>query len=72
VRSIALPILGATSGAPREDRMEAARVVLETLIAHLRTRPHRIDRGILVSRFDDDRAPLQDLLVRARERLWTG
>jgi O-acetyl-ADP-ribose deacetylase (regulator of RNase III) len=72
VRSIALPMLGATSGAPREDRMEAARVVLETLIAHLRTRPHRIDRGILVSRFEDDRAPLHDLLVRARERLWTG
>ena len=71
VRSIALPMLGATAGAPRDDRLDAARVVVETFIAHLRTHPHRIDRGILVSRFEDDRAPLQELLVRARERLWT-
>ena len=72
VRSIAIPILGASANAPVDDRLEAARVVLETLVAHLRTRSHRIDRGILVSRFEDDRAPLQAQLVRARERLWTG
>jgi O-acetyl-ADP-ribose deacetylase (regulator of RNase III) len=71
VRSIALPILGTTAGAPRDDRLDAARVVIETFIAQLRTRPHRIERGILVSRFEDDRAPLQELLARARERLWT-
>jgi O-acetyl-ADP-ribose deacetylase (regulator of RNase III) len=71
VRSIALPILGATANAPLEDRIDAARVVVESLVAHLRTRSHRIDHGILVSRFEDDRAPLQALLIRARERLWT-
>jgi O-acetyl-ADP-ribose deacetylase (regulator of RNase III) len=71
VRSIALPILGAASGAPRDERIDAARVVIETFVAHLRTGPHRIDRGILVSRFEDDRAPLQAVLARARERLWT-
>ena len=71
VRSIAMPMLGTTTGAPRDDRIDAARVVVETFVAQLRTRPHRIDRGILVSRFEDDRAPLQELLVRARERLWT-
>jgi O-acetyl-ADP-ribose deacetylase (regulator of RNase III) len=71
VRSIALPILGATANAPLEDRIDAAQVVVESLVAHLRTRSHRIDHGILVSRFEDDRAPLQALLIRARERLWT-
>jgi O-acetyl-ADP-ribose deacetylase len=71
VRSIALPMLGTTAGAPRDDRLDAARVVIETFVAQLRTRPHRIERGILVSRFEDDRAPLQELLARARERLWT-
>ena len=72
VRSIALPILGATINAPREERLDAASVVVESLVAHLRTRSHRIDRGILVTRFDDDRTPLQALIIRARERLWTG
>lgn len=71
IRSIAFPLLGAASDAPLEERVEAARVVLEIFLAHIRTRSHRIERGILVSRFEDDRAPLQDLVVRARERLWT-
>lgn len=71
VRSIALPILGTTSKAPLEERLAAANVVLESLVAHLRTRSHRLDRGILVTRFEDDRAPLQALIIRARERLWT-
>lgn len=72
VRSIAVPILGATSRAPFEERMDAANVVVESLVAHLRTRSHRIERGILVTRFDDDRTPLQALIIRARERLWTN
>ena len=52
-------MLGTTAGAPLDDRLDAARVVIETFVAHLRTRPHRIEHGILVSRFEDDRAPLQ-------------
>jgi O-acetyl-ADP-ribose deacetylase (regulator of RNase III) len=72
VRSIAIPILGVSSEAQLDARIDAARVVVETLVAHLRVRSHRIERGILVSRFEDDRAPLQALLIRARERLWTG
>ncbi len=72
IRSIAFPLLGAASDAPLEERVEAARVVLEIFLAHIRTRSHRIERGILVSRFEDDRAPLQAQLVRAWERLWTG
>jgi O-acetyl-ADP-ribose deacetylase (regulator of RNase III) len=71
VRSIALPMLGAAANAPLEERLDAAQVVIESFIAHLRTRSHRIDRGILVSRFEDDRVPLQTLVIRARERLWT-
>ncbi|HRA49026.1 MAG TPA: hypothetical protein PK819_13230, partial [Thermomicrobiales bacterium] len=71
-RSFAMPIIGVGSGASAEQRLEAARVVVETLIAHLRTRKHRIERGILVSRFEDDRVPLETLLIRARERLWTS
>lgn len=72
VRSIALPILGAAANAPLDDRIDAARLVLETFVAHLRTRSNRIERGILVSRFEDDRVPLQDLLTHSRERLWIG
>jgi O-acetyl-ADP-ribose deacetylase (regulator of RNase III) len=72
VRSIAVPILGVSATEPQEERIESAWVVLEALVAHLRSRSHRIDRGILVSRFEDDRLPLQTLLVRTRERLWTG
>jgi O-acetyl-ADP-ribose deacetylase (regulator of RNase III) len=72
VRSIALPILGAAIDAPTEERADAATVVIESLVAHLRTRSHRIDHGILVTRFEDDRAPLLNLIIRARERLWTG
>lgn len=72
VRSIAIPILGVAVDAPSEARADAARVVIEGLVAHLRTHAHRIDRGILVTRFEDDRVPLETLIIRARERLWTG
>jgi hypothetical protein len=71
IRSIAIPILGVSAEAPPDERINAAQVVVETLVAHLRIRGQRLERGILVSRFEDDRAPLHSLLVRARERLWT-
>lgn len=72
IRTLALPILGVSTHATEEARLDGAQVVIDTLVAALRTRKHRIDHGILVSRFEDDRAPLEALLVRARERLWTG
>jgi O-acetyl-ADP-ribose deacetylase (regulator of RNase III) len=71
-RSFALPIIGVSTRASEEQRLDAARVVLEAVVARLRTRKHRIERGILVSRFEDDRVPLESILDRARERLWTG
>jgi hypothetical protein len=45
--------------------------VIEVLVQHLRTHPNRLERAILVSRFDDDVAPLQAMIAQARERLWT-
>ena len=70
--AIALPIIGASAEAPVEDRLAAAEIVIETLVAHLRTKGSRPERAILVSRFDDDLAQLTALVTRARERLWTG
>ena len=70
-RSIALPILGISFDADADTRSAAARVVIEVLVQHLRTRPNRLERAILVSRFDDDLAPLQAMSAQARDRLWT-
>lgn len=70
-RSLAVPLLGIPETAPLERRLERGTEILETLIAVLRTRGHRIERGILVTRFEDDRIPLAALIARARERLWT-
>lgn len=71
-RSIALPIIGASADSPLEERIAAAEVVIETLVAHLRPRASRLERAILVSRFADDLDRLTSLVARARERLWTG
>jgi O-acetyl-ADP-ribose deacetylase (regulator of RNase III) len=71
-RSVAFPIIGVSARASLEQRLVGAQIVVDAVVAHLRIRKHRIDRGILVSRFEDDRVPLEALLVRARERLWTG
>ncbi len=71
-RSIAISIIGASDSTSPDERVGRAEVVIDVLIAHLRTRKHRIERGILVSRFEDDRAPLESLVVRARERRWTS
>jgi O-acetyl-ADP-ribose deacetylase (regulator of RNase III) len=71
VRSLAMPLIGAPETASADVRIERAEQILETLIAVLRTRSHRIDRGILVTRFEDDRNPLTAAISRARERLWT-
>jgi O-acetyl-ADP-ribose deacetylase (regulator of RNase III) len=71
-RSVALPILGISFDADSETRTAAARVVIEALVQHLRTRPNRLERAILVSRFEDDLAPLQAMNTHARDRLWTN
>ena len=71
-RSLALPILGASAVSPVDERMDAAEVVIETLVTHLRTPGGRPERAILVSRFEDDIGQLTSLVARARERLWTG
>lgn len=70
-RSIALPILGISFDADAGARVDAARVVIEALVQHLRTHPNRLERAILVSRFEDDLAPLQAVIAHARTRLWT-
>lgn len=70
-RSVALPILGIAFDADAETRAAAARVVIEALVQHLRTHPNRLERAILVSRFEDDIFPLQTLIAQARDRLWT-
>jgi O-acetyl-ADP-ribose deacetylase (regulator of RNase III) len=70
-RSIALPLLGTAETAPPDRRLEQGSALLEVLIAVLRTRKHRLENAMLVTRFEDDRLPLSALIERARERLWT-
>lgn len=70
-RQLAVPLLGTSSNDPQERRLERAEQILEALVSALRTRRTRLERALIVSRFEDDLVPLRALVTRARERLWT-
>jgi O-acetyl-ADP-ribose deacetylase (regulator of RNase III) len=71
-RKLAVPLLGSSANDPQERRLERAEQILEALVSTLRTRRTRIERALIVSRFEDDLVPLRALVSRARERLWTA
>jgi O-acetyl-ADP-ribose deacetylase (regulator of RNase III) len=70
-RSIAFPLLGVAETATPERRQEQATILIDVLTAVLRTRKHRFESAMLITRFDDDKRPLSEVIERARERLWT-
>ncbi len=70
--NLAVALLGSSANDPQERRLDRAEQILEALVAALRTRRTRLERALIVSRFEDDLGPLRALVVRARERLWTA
>lgn len=71
-RSLALPLLGLSVEAARHDRELTIEAIVEEIVAHLRRGGSRLESIVIVSRFEDDLAAIEDALVRARQRLWTG
>lgn len=71
-RSVALPLIGLRAEATPHDRAVTIEAIVEAIVAHLRRENSRIESIVIVSRFDDDLATIEDALVRARQHLWTG
>lgn len=71
-RSVALPLLGLSAEATQHDRAVTIEAIVEAIVAHLRRENSRLESIVIVSRFEDDLATIEDALVRARQRLWTG
>ncbi|GIW03666.1 MAG: hypothetical protein KatS3mg059_0286 [Thermomicrobiales bacterium] len=71
-RSLALPLLGLSVEATPHDRETTIDAIVEEIVAHVRRGGSRLESIVIVSRFEDDLAAIEDALVRARQRLWTG
>jgi O-acetyl-ADP-ribose deacetylase (regulator of RNase III) len=72
LHTLAMPLLGVSAEAPDEERIDAAQGLIDVVVRYIRRPATRIDRVIVVSRFEDDRASLVDAIVRARARIWTS
>lgn len=70
LRSIALPLLGASSEDSAAERRALAEGIVDVVVKRLRQRNVRLERVVFAVRFDDDRAMLASVIHRARERLW--
>lgn len=71
LRTLAMPLLGVSAEAPEEERVEAGQSLVEGVVKYVRRPATRIDRVVIVTRFEDDRASLLDAIALARQRLWT-
>jgi O-acetyl-ADP-ribose deacetylase (regulator of RNase III) len=70
IRSIAVPLLGATTDSDENERREAAETVMEVIVSHLRRTSSRFDAIVIVSRFADDQPVISAAMERARRRSW--
>src|SRR6478609_7469752 len=70
IRSIAIPLLGATIDSDEEERREAAETVVDVIVSHLRRTSSRFDSIAVVSRFADDQPVIAAAMERARRRSW--
>ena len=70
LHTLAMPLLGMRAEAPAEERAEHAQSLVDVIVSYIRRPDTRIDRVVIVSRFEDDRAALLDAIARARQRLW--
>jgi O-acetyl-ADP-ribose deacetylase (regulator of RNase III) len=71
VRSLALPLLGASAEDPAAERRTLSEGIVDVIVKRLRQRGVRLERIVFVVRFEDDREMLQDVIQRARARVWT-
>jgi O-acetyl-ADP-ribose deacetylase (regulator of RNase III) len=71
-RELAMPPLGLGAEAPEAERVDAVRALVEAIVRYLRRPDARLNRIVIVTRFDDDRDAVQAALTEARLRLWTS
>ena len=71
IRSLAIPMIGASADATDEEREAASNAMVEAVVAWLRRRSARIERIILVARFTDDERLLDEAIETARRKIWT-
>jgi O-acetyl-ADP-ribose deacetylase (regulator of RNase III) len=69
-RSIAMPTMGAGAGVEGREPTLVWQAIVEEIVAYLRRTTTRLNRIVLVSRFEDDIANITAVSARARERLW--
>jgi O-acetyl-ADP-ribose deacetylase (regulator of RNase III) len=71
LHTLAMPLLGVSAEAPAEERFEAGQALVDVVVRYIRRPDTRIDRVVIVTRFEDDRTTLLDAIGRARQRIWT-
>jgi O-acetyl-ADP-ribose deacetylase (regulator of RNase III) len=72
IRTIALPVLGVSAEAPQVERAEVARELVDAIVTHVRRPGSRLERIVIVSRFQDDLLSLDEAIQRARQRSWSS
>jgi O-acetyl-ADP-ribose deacetylase (regulator of RNase III) len=72
IKTIALPLLGASADALDHERASAAEQIVDASVAYLRREGSRLERIMVISRFEDDVAMVNDVIQRARERSWVS
>jgi O-acetyl-ADP-ribose deacetylase (regulator of RNase III) len=72
IKSVAMPLLGASADALEHDRQAAAEQVVDATVAYLRRETSRLERIVVVSRFEDDVTMVNEVIQRARDRSWVG
>jgi O-acetyl-ADP-ribose deacetylase (regulator of RNase III) len=71
IRSLALPLLGASAEDPDSERRTLSEGMVDVIVKRLRQRGVRLERVVFVVRFQDDREMLMSVIQRARDRAWT-
>lgn len=69
--TLAMPLLGVSSEASKDERFESGQALVDVIVRYIRRPDTRIDRLVIVTRFEDDRVALLDATGRARQRIWT-
>jgi O-acetyl-ADP-ribose deacetylase (regulator of RNase III) len=72
IKTIALPLLGASADALDHERASAAEQIVDAIVAYLRREGSRLERIMVISRFEDDVAMVTEVIQRARERSWVS
>lgn len=71
LRSMAIPPPVTTLAGDVSSRLTSPELMIDAVVTSLRRSTTRIERIILVVRFDDEVRPVIDAIARTRERIWT-